>query len=140
MKLELGRIVTPLSPRTYTEELILCRRYYRRIGNNCRTQFSIQKFNNCYTLFFYESYEGMRITPTCSMLHTNVTEIPLHFSRLSYHNADLQEIYWVKNNIVHFGLGYSIDSGIMPDSLASTAIGDYIQILDDVLEADAEIY
>lgn len=60
IKLELGEIATPLSPRSYAEELALCKRYFRTVYKRSTTTaiFSNQIY------FPLDDITQMRVTPT----------------------------------------------------------------------------
>ena len=63
VKLELGDVSTPFTPRPYAEELALCQRYYYGWGNE-RARFRAVGVNGNQLFFFIPLPTTLRITPT----------------------------------------------------------------------------
>lgn len=63
-KLELGEVATPYEPRFYTEELILCQRYYRRLQSNLIPAIFIGNKTLQFAIYPYR----MRVKPTTRII------------------------------------------------------------------------
>lgn len=71
IKLEIGEIATPLSPRPYGEEKALCQRYYQIINVGGRSKFITQN-----QVVFQANYPvKMRLAPTIKEINAQVTKI-----------------------------------------------------------------
>lgn len=64
MKVEVGNIATPFSPRPYDEELALCERYYQEMSFTTNSQIAggISNGSTCYAVLQHKG--NMRTTPT----------------------------------------------------------------------------
>lgn len=131
VKLELGEIATPLSPRPYGEELALCQRYYEKsyktediVGTSTRASIV---FSNAYTtnaiqdIFFKEK---KRIAPNIKIWSRNGT---LNTISLSGTGADFSLVNPLQANENSFGLS----------TTTNVTIGTSYNFH---YEADAEIY
>ncbi len=129
-KLELGDVYTSYSPRSYVEELILCRRYFRRA-----------KFNS---------------VPCVSASNTKViTNIPIEYMRSSISLSNLDVGTWLRGNgafvntssySASFGSIYAYETGVSMGveivfNKSLNITNERVYFLDFVsLDIDAEIY
>ena len=68
VKAELGDVATPYVPRLYTEEWMLCQRYYQAI--NLRNAYVVEVATN-YVAFIIQYLTRMRTTPTMTINSSN---------------------------------------------------------------------
>lgn len=112
VKLELGEIATPLIPRPYAEELLLCQRYYQRV-KFCFTGYSNSaNMANISTIYLKMI---MRTKPTITTVSDGVD-----------------------TNIKNISYSYS-EVGSVQVSASFNDIG-FIRTYDKVIDLDAEIY
>lgn len=131
LKLELGDIATPFSPKSPAEELAMCQRYYEAIANN--KTFAIGCVVNSTTAFFLLNYNVVkRSIPNVSFKHQNGFRIT---------NGTLSEI---TSNIIRLDgneyattLQATISGGLNPNNAVALQRSD---LNSAEIYLDAEIY
>lgn len=86
VKLEIGSIATPFVPRTYAEELVLCKRYYLKFGSGFVTFADFSVYDNRIEFLMHKSF---RITPTVKVTGGIVCYAIEGFSNMVYTNPSV---------------------------------------------------
>ncbi|WP_069997809.1 hypothetical protein [Cellulosilyticum sp. I15G10I2] len=75
VKLEPGEYATPFIPRTYAEELAMCKWYYRTFPTYARQRTKLILANQ---LLFYYTFPEMRVSPTVSNYNIGLRVTPVN--------------------------------------------------------------
>ena len=94
VKLEIGSVATPLSPRPYAEELAMCQRYFLPITNpdSSNGTLGIGAYNsNGYIVLNMPIITSMRTKPTLSGAYTG-NELRLYYTPTAYEQVSNAEV------------------------------------------------